>query len=302
MELRQLKYFSAVADQLSFTNAATRLFVSQSAISQQISALESELGVQLLVRDKHTVALTQAGAEFYRNLQRILPQLDEAALSAQTTDRTRHYVARLTIGVQVNVFLDSLLSELVRAIQKTQAQFPFLIVDVRSVPFDQVEQVLLDGRADLVVSLEPLGDKSPFSKRICVRSIVQEPLVFGVQKQRLAADFGDALPDMPTLLAQYPLNLVSGNAAIIEKAFKIYRVFGLLPQVKYYNEEVEMRLRAWLGDGMCLMSASQAADPCNAEFLHGFPVEQSEAVAIRTILWCGGTESEPLRYLLDLLA
>ena len=62
MELRQLKYFSAVAKQLSFTKAAATLFVSQSAISQQISALESELGIQLLVRDKHAVSLTQAGA------------------------------------------------------------------------------------------------------------------------------------------------------------------------------------------------------------------------------------------------
>ena len=61
MEIRQLKYFAAVADTLNFSRAAETLFISQSALSKQIADLERELGMVLLQRDKRSVRLTPAG-------------------------------------------------------------------------------------------------------------------------------------------------------------------------------------------------------------------------------------------------
>ena len=58
MEIRQLKYFAAVADTLNFSRAAETLFISQSALSKQIADLERELGMVLLQRDKRSVRLT----------------------------------------------------------------------------------------------------------------------------------------------------------------------------------------------------------------------------------------------------
>jgi len=78
MELRQLRYFIAVAEQLSFTEAAKRLYHSQSSISHQIADLETTLGVKLFVRDKHSVSLTSAGKTLLFEAHALIAKTEEA--------------------------------------------------------------------------------------------------------------------------------------------------------------------------------------------------------------------------------
>jgi LysR family hca operon transcriptional activator len=87
VELRHLRYFVAVAEELNFTRAAARLHTSQPSLSQQIRQLESAVGVPLLDRSRHHVALTNAGRIFLREARDILGRIDHAArLARQAAD------------------------------------------------------------------------------------------------------------------------------------------------------------------------------------------------------------------------
>src|ERR671928_1435939 len=84
IELRHLRAFVAVAEELNFSRAAARLYVSQPALSRQIRALERLLGCELLRRSTHRVELTVAGSALLDRSRRLLADLDEAIASTQS--------------------------------------------------------------------------------------------------------------------------------------------------------------------------------------------------------------------------
>jgi DNA-binding transcriptional LysR family regulator len=96
MELKHLKSFLYVAEQLSFVRAAQRLHLSQPALSSQIQRLEEELGVTLLARNRRTVKLTDAGTVFLAEARETLARAEQAAERAQRAARGE--IGRLSIG------------------------------------------------------------------------------------------------------------------------------------------------------------------------------------------------------------
>ena len=101
MELRQLRYFCAVAEELSFARAAKRLFVAQPALSVQIRNLETELKVRLLRRTTRTIEVTHAGKTFYTEAKDVLARVDAAGKHAQ--DAERGVVGTLRVAFLSNV-------------------------------------------------------------------------------------------------------------------------------------------------------------------------------------------------------
>jgi len=96
MELRHLRYFVAVAEELNFTRAAERLHIGQPPLSHAIRLLEEDVGAQLFVRTKRWVRLTEAGALFLQDAYRILALSEQAAETARRAERGE--VGELRIG------------------------------------------------------------------------------------------------------------------------------------------------------------------------------------------------------------
>ena len=87
MELRHLRYFVAVAENLNFTKAAAKLHLAQPSLTRQIHNLEEEIGVRLLNRSKSQVALTEEGRSFLADARRILALATESILAVQRLSR-----------------------------------------------------------------------------------------------------------------------------------------------------------------------------------------------------------------------
>jgi DNA-binding transcriptional LysR family regulator len=85
MDLRHLRYFQAVAEELSFSGAARRLHIAQPALSRAVKELEDQLQVTLLARSKRSVALTPSGAVFLQDVGLLLQQIEEAVRRALAT-------------------------------------------------------------------------------------------------------------------------------------------------------------------------------------------------------------------------
>ncbi|WP_291056550.1 LysR substrate-binding domain-containing protein [Herbiconiux sp.] len=118
MELRHLRYFVAVAEELHFRKAAESLHIVQPALSKQISALENELGLMLLERDRRHVTLTEAGKTFLEEAVAVLARADGAKSRAIAVSRGQ--VGSLNIG-----FIQPALAELVpRSLRRFRNEYP----------------------------------------------------------------------------------------------------------------------------------------------------------------------------------
>jgi DNA-binding transcriptional LysR family regulator len=146
MELRQLKYFVAVAEELHFRRAAERLYVAQPAVSEQIRKLEAELGVRLFDRTNRRVAITEAGAALLEESRRVLAHADAAQLAARNARERAG--ARLRIGY----LADSLPASVPRALQQLAGAAPRVDVSMETGPAVRLIQQVRDRQLDAVVA------------------------------------------------------------------------------------------------------------------------------------------------------
>lgn len=169
MDLRHLRYFIAVAEELNFTRAANRLHIAQPPLSQQIRQLEEELGVTLLHRTKRHVELSEAGQVFLDHARQILRSTEVAAVQARRAQRGE--IGRLSVGFFEHMSY-TLLPPIFRAYRE---RFPDVDVDVRWFPVIGQADALRRGDVDISF-MRPGTD----SEDITTEVLVTEPFVIAV--------------------------------------------------------------------------------------------------------------------------
>ncbi|HEX2904522.1 MAG TPA: LysR family transcriptional regulator [Jatrophihabitans sp.] len=146
VESRSLRYFVAVAEELSFTRAAQRIGIASPALSRSIAGLEADLGVRLLERSTRSVNLTSAGAALLADARAALQALDAAAARAR-----RAAGGVLVLAVKADVE-GGLLEDVLERYRAAPGAVP---IEVRFTGWREQPEVLRAGQADVAIILEP---------------------------------------------------------------------------------------------------------------------------------------------------
>jgi DNA-binding transcriptional LysR family regulator len=173
MELRHLRYFVAVAEELHFRRAADRLHMAQPPLSMQIQALEEELGAQLLVRSKRSVSLTDAGALFLQRARRILADAQQASEEARRTANGE--LGELRVGYTASLPLGPLLP---RILSEYHALSPDVSVRLREMVTPRQFEALLNDELD--VGFARYNEPDRQVEGLTMRLLRNDPLVMAL--------------------------------------------------------------------------------------------------------------------------
>jgi DNA-binding transcriptional LysR family regulator len=149
MELQQIRYFLALADELHFWNTAEKLYLTQSALSRQIKALEDELGVLLFVRTKRNVKLTEAGTYYREQWLRLMQDIDRVHRQAKNLHDGA--VGTMRIGYPGSI-AHSFLPELMAAMAHSLPDVRIELVEPTDISF---EALLLNYQMDIGFRRDP---------------------------------------------------------------------------------------------------------------------------------------------------
>ncbi|MBW8782284.1 MAG: LysR family transcriptional regulator [Verrucomicrobia bacterium] len=169
MELRHLRYFVAVAEELHFGRAALRLKLAQPPLSQQVKILENELGVKLLMRSSRKVALTSEGGVFLEHARQILAQAQTAKMAMQAARRGE--IGRITIGFVTSAAY-SLLPAVLREFTRQRPK-----VEVRCVEMGAEDQLAALQERQIQIAIMRLA---PAVDHLKAELLTREPFVLAL--------------------------------------------------------------------------------------------------------------------------
>jgi DNA-binding transcriptional LysR family regulator len=162
LDLRKLRYFVAVAEQLHFGRAAQQLYIAQPVLSRQIRALEAELKVQLFVRDRRATELTPAGEQLLADARPLLANAEAARRRVAIAARGRD---TFTVGFMPGLIVTA-------EVRILSSQHPELTVDVVRTNWDDQTDVVHDGRVDVSYVRLPIETRG-----LELRPLLSEPRV-----------------------------------------------------------------------------------------------------------------------------
>lgn len=291
-DLRHLESFVVLAEELHFGRAAARLHLAQPALSQQILRLESNLGVDLLVRERRRTALSDAGRLFLVEARRTLEQ---ARVAESVAERARRgELGRLRVGYHPTASSQPFLS----ALSAFERAAPEVELSLRELPMGVLGQPLRDDTID-VVFLSTLGDLDCEQPELRMRTLSSEPFL-------LAAPTGHALSTQNDVA----LRDLNGETLVMlgrdvcpfwhDNLLSMCGRGGYNPQSVRYAGELGTQLTL-VAAGLGVALVQEASKMVRTDGLDYIPVRDSDRLVISAAMWRATDTSPALSRLLDLL-
>jgi DNA-binding transcriptional LysR family regulator len=221
VELRQLRYFVTVAEELHFGRAAARLHMTQPPLSQAIAALEDGLGTALFLRNRRTVALTPAGSALLPEARRIL--LEAALLPDLARRAASGEAGRLALA-----FITSAdYSVLPPFLRRYSERYPGVQLALQEATSDVQVDELLRGRIDAGLLIPPLPDRA--RAELDYMKVLDEPLILCAPTGLLRRKGAVALRNLPPLpLIIFPREI---SPALHDAILSCFRDAGITPAI-----------------------------------------------------------------------
>jgi DNA-binding transcriptional LysR family regulator len=224
MDLRHLRYFLSVAEEMHFGRAAQRLGISQPPLSQQIRALEEELGVRLFDRTSRRVRLTEAGRHFLPEAQQTLLQADRAAQAARLAHRGE--IGRLSLGFTASA---PFVPRVAGALYRFRQSHPAVELVIQELARDQQIDLIQQGQLD--IGIVRAFDSPLLPHGMISECLLEEDMLLAMREDhRLARR--DAEPTIADL-ADEPLVLygATNGAGFNEHFFALCQAAGFQPNI-----------------------------------------------------------------------
>lgn len=220
MNLRQLEYFKAVAEELHFGRAAAKMHVAQPPLSQQIRKLEDELGVMLLKRDNRNVSLTPEGGRFLDAVKDSLAMLEDGV--EQVRMMASGEIGRVVVGFMASVTQ----SRFPDAVAEFRELHPGITLELREMNSVEQRRALLDGELDVGMVFSGCSQ----SPQLCFRVFLSEPYMLAVHRNHPLAAVGEAsLEDLDgEALIVFPRDV---HRQSYDSSMAVFSAAGVTPRV-----------------------------------------------------------------------
>jgi DNA-binding transcriptional LysR family regulator len=292
IELRQLRHFLTVAEELHFGRAAERLHMTQPPLSQSIANLEHQLGAPLFLRNRRQVALTPAGSALLPEARRILA--DAGGLGSLVQRVAAGEAGRLTLAFVSTADY----SVLPGILQRYRAAFPQVQLVLREATTDVQAEELLHGRIDAGFVIPPLPGRMESS--VAYRKVLEEPLILCAPAglDALESEGPVSLRDLPPLpLVIFPRAL----APLLHDAIlATFRAAGLTPVIG--QEAIQMQtIVSLVSGGMGLALVPQSVSNLMRAGVAYRALRESTPLTELGLAWRRDNASPVLRGFLDLI-
>ncbi|WP_052745769.1 LysR substrate-binding domain-containing protein [Allosalinactinospora lopnorensis] len=251
MELRQLRYFISVADELHFRRAADRLHIAQPALSKQISSLERDLGVRLLERTRREVRLTEAGEIFLEEARQVLAQAEQA------TERVRGASRGETGVLEIGFIAPAIYEVLPRVFRRYCVRYPNVRLALHELNNHVAIQEVLAGRLHAAFVRLPIEDKG-----LRCDTVLDEPVVLALPDNHRLTEYREvALTDVAD--EAFVMIPRSQEPALYDYYIALCLNAGFSPKVVHEVDRTQVAIGLVAGRaGLAFVPASATRMPC----------------------------------------